>query len=70
MTVREQLVQMNDCLNTLKEIQPRHIVREEKEDFLSWINRGLTSGLLTKEEHEVLTRIFVYGKEELELSGY
>ena len=56
MTIDEQLDSVLPCLLALRDVMPRG----EKEDFIAWIGRGLGDGLITKEENDMMTRIFVY----------
>jgi hypothetical protein len=52
----EQLEKIIPCIIALKGLMPR----EANEDFPAWIQRGLLAGLVTKEEQDIITKIYVY----------
>jgi hypothetical protein len=60
MTITDQVDAMKDTLTTLKEVLPQ----AEGEHFTNWVRRGMNEGMLTHDEAETLTRIFVYGGAE------
>ena len=56
MDILEQLDAIIPCIKTLKDLMPR----EKDEDFVSWVQRGLAAGLVTGEERDAITRVYVY----------
>lgn len=56
MDILEQLDSVIPCVKALRDIMPR----DEKEDFVSWVQRGLAAGLVTAEERDKITRVYVY----------
>ena len=56
MDILEQLDSVIPCVKALRDIMPR----DETEDFVSWVQRGLAAGLVTAEERDKITRVYVY----------